>query len=125
MFARIGIMRALNRGHVREFNPSRKDTLLAKKIRGPPPFDVTGIGPGQAVDRSEAKTVRACHNQPKEPPESRPACGAGAEGEDQALIARVYSGEIDRFFLAPPPFSVESLGASKRGCSSGITPAAF
>jgi hypothetical protein len=25
MFARIGIMRALNRGHVREFNPSRKD----------------------------------------------------------------------------------------------------
>ena len=41
----------------------------------------TGIGPGQAVDRSEAKTVRACHNQPKEPPESRPACRAGAEGE--------------------------------------------
>jgi hypothetical protein len=26
MFARIGIMRALNRGHVREFNSSRKDT---------------------------------------------------------------------------------------------------
>ena len=25
MFARIGIMRALNRGDVREFNPSRKD----------------------------------------------------------------------------------------------------
>ncbi|WP_225707582.1 hypothetical protein [Bradyrhizobium cenepequi] len=25
MFARIGIMRALNRGHVREFNPKRKD----------------------------------------------------------------------------------------------------
>jgi hypothetical protein len=25
MFARIGIMRALNRGHVREFNPDRKD----------------------------------------------------------------------------------------------------
>jgi hypothetical protein len=25
MFARIGIMRALNRGHVREFNPNRKD----------------------------------------------------------------------------------------------------
>ena len=25
MFARIGIMMALNRGHVREFNPSRKD----------------------------------------------------------------------------------------------------
>jgi hypothetical protein len=25
MFARIGVMRALNRGHVREFNPSRKD----------------------------------------------------------------------------------------------------
>jgi hypothetical protein len=24
MFARIGVMRALNRGHVREFNPSRK-----------------------------------------------------------------------------------------------------
>jgi hypothetical protein len=26
MFARIGIMRALNRGYVREFNTSRKDT---------------------------------------------------------------------------------------------------
>jgi hypothetical protein len=25
MFARIGIMKALNRGHVREFNPSRKE----------------------------------------------------------------------------------------------------
>jgi hypothetical protein len=25
MLARIGFMRALNRGHVREFNPSRKD----------------------------------------------------------------------------------------------------
>jgi len=25
MFARIGVMRALNRGHVREFNPTRKD----------------------------------------------------------------------------------------------------
>jgi hypothetical protein len=25
MFARIGVMRALNRGYVREFNPSRKD----------------------------------------------------------------------------------------------------
>jgi hypothetical protein len=25
MFARIGIMRAMNRGHVREFNPDRKD----------------------------------------------------------------------------------------------------
>ena len=25
MFARIGIMKALNRGHVREFNPDRKD----------------------------------------------------------------------------------------------------
>jgi hypothetical protein len=25
MFARIGVLRALNRGHVREFNPSRKD----------------------------------------------------------------------------------------------------
>jgi hypothetical protein len=25
MFARIGMMRALNRHHVREFNPARKD----------------------------------------------------------------------------------------------------
>jgi hypothetical protein len=25
MFARIGVMRALNHGHVREFNPDRKD----------------------------------------------------------------------------------------------------
>jgi hypothetical protein len=29
MFARIGVMRALNRGHVREFNPSRKDKHTA------------------------------------------------------------------------------------------------
>jgi hypothetical protein len=29
MFARIGIMRALNRGYVREFNTSRKDTHWA------------------------------------------------------------------------------------------------
>ena len=29
MFARIGVMRALNRGHVREFNPDRKDTHWA------------------------------------------------------------------------------------------------
>jgi len=29
MFARIGIMRALNRGDVREFNPSRKDKHTA------------------------------------------------------------------------------------------------
>jgi hypothetical protein len=26
MMARIGVMRALNRGYVREFNPSRKNT---------------------------------------------------------------------------------------------------
>ncbi len=25
MFARVGVMRALNHGHVREFNPDRKD----------------------------------------------------------------------------------------------------
>jgi hypothetical protein len=25
IFARIGVMKALNRGHVREFNPSRKE----------------------------------------------------------------------------------------------------
>jgi hypothetical protein len=31
MFARIGIMRALNRGHVREFNSSRKDTHWGKR----------------------------------------------------------------------------------------------
>jgi hypothetical protein len=30
MFARIGVMRALNRGHVREFNASRKDTHWGK-----------------------------------------------------------------------------------------------
>jgi hypothetical protein len=28
MFARIGVMQALNRGHVRQFNPSRKDHPL-------------------------------------------------------------------------------------------------
>jgi hypothetical protein len=31
MLARIGIMRALNRGHVREFNPDRKDTRWGKR----------------------------------------------------------------------------------------------
>jgi hypothetical protein len=31
MFARIGIMRALNRGHVREFNPDRKDHHWGKR----------------------------------------------------------------------------------------------
>ena len=31
MFARIGVMRALNRHVVREFNPSRKDTRWAKR----------------------------------------------------------------------------------------------
>jgi hypothetical protein len=31
MFARIGVMRALNRCVVREFNPDRKDTALGKR----------------------------------------------------------------------------------------------
>jgi hypothetical protein len=31
MFARIGVMRALNRGHVREFNSSRKDHHWGKR----------------------------------------------------------------------------------------------
>jgi hypothetical protein len=31
MFARIGIMRALNRGHVRRFDTSRKDTHWGKR----------------------------------------------------------------------------------------------
>jgi hypothetical protein len=31
MFARIGIMRALNRGHVRQFNPARKDPHWGKR----------------------------------------------------------------------------------------------
>jgi hypothetical protein len=31
MFARIGVMRALNRGHVREFDPSRKETSLGRR----------------------------------------------------------------------------------------------
>ena len=31
MFARIGIMRALNRGYVREFDTSRKDTHWGKR----------------------------------------------------------------------------------------------
>jgi hypothetical protein len=31
MFARIGLMRALNRGHVREFNPDRKDTHWGRR----------------------------------------------------------------------------------------------
>jgi hypothetical protein len=31
MLARIGFMRALNRGYVREFNPDRKDTHWGKR----------------------------------------------------------------------------------------------
>ena len=31
MFVRIGVMRALNRGHVREFNASHKDTHWGKR----------------------------------------------------------------------------------------------
>ena len=31
MFARIGIMKALNRGHVREFDSSRKDTHWGRR----------------------------------------------------------------------------------------------
>ncbi|MEH2570248.1 hypothetical protein [Bradyrhizobium sp. AZCC 2289] len=31
MFARVGVMRALNRGHVREFNPDRKDPHWGKR----------------------------------------------------------------------------------------------
>jgi chemotaxis regulatin CheY-phosphate phosphatase CheZ len=31
MFARIGVMRALNRHHVREFNPDRKDPHWGKR----------------------------------------------------------------------------------------------
>ncbi|MCA6112475.1 hypothetical protein [Bradyrhizobium cenepequi] len=31
MFARIGIMRALNRGEVRQFNPARKDPRWGKR----------------------------------------------------------------------------------------------
>jgi len=31
MFARIGVMKALHRGHVREFNPDRKDHNWGKR----------------------------------------------------------------------------------------------
>jgi hypothetical protein len=31
MFARVGVMHALNRGHVREFNPDRKETHWGKR----------------------------------------------------------------------------------------------
>jgi hypothetical protein len=31
MFARIGVMRAFNRGHVREFDSTRKDTHWGKR----------------------------------------------------------------------------------------------
>jgi hypothetical protein len=34
MFARIGVMKALNRGHVREFDTSRKDTYWGR-VRWP------------------------------------------------------------------------------------------
>jgi cob(I)alamin adenosyltransferase len=33
MFARIGVMRALNRHAEREFNPSRKDTRLKRELK--------------------------------------------------------------------------------------------
>ena len=32
MFARIGVLRALNRGHVRAFNPSRKDPHWGRSL---------------------------------------------------------------------------------------------
>jgi hypothetical protein len=32
MFARSGVMRALNRHHVREFNPGRKDPILGRML---------------------------------------------------------------------------------------------
>ena len=35
MFARIGVMRALNRGHVREFDISRKDHHWGKRKLAP------------------------------------------------------------------------------------------
>ena len=31
MFARIGVMQVLNRHHIREFNPDRKDTHWGKR----------------------------------------------------------------------------------------------
>jgi hypothetical protein len=31
MFARIGVIKALNRGHVRQFNPARKDPHWGKR----------------------------------------------------------------------------------------------
>ena len=33
MFARIGVMRALNRHHVREFNPARKEPHWGAKLK--------------------------------------------------------------------------------------------
>ena len=44
MFARIGIMRALNRGYVREFNTSRKDTHWQRKFETRPVMTTLKIG---------------------------------------------------------------------------------
>ncbi len=52
MFARIGIMRALNRGHVREFNPSRKDLAWDaaswREIDDEPGIDADGVAENEA-----------------------------------------------------------------------------
>ena len=64
----------------RQWTPADDAQLLA----------LLASGLDRAVDRSEAKTVRACHSQPKEPPESRPVCRAGAEGEGEIAAEELF-----------------------------------
>src|SRR5437667_3980231 len=54
MFARIGIMRALNRGHVREFNPDRKGAPL-----GPPEVET-----GHVMNDTKDASDKAKENVP-------------------------------------------------------------
>ena len=58
-FARIGVMRALNRGHVREFNPSRKDPHLGRKCR----LALFAVGRGDAARPRSASVDRDCRGR--------------------------------------------------------------
>jgi len=61
MFARIGVMRALNRGVVREFNPNRKDNPLGKAEIKKGSVTKPGLDP-DGIAETEAATVRERSN---------------------------------------------------------------
>jgi hypothetical protein len=60
MFARIGVMRALNRGHIREFNPDRKDTHWGKRKRALIPEWRSGEPRSRSSD--DARQVGGLHH---------------------------------------------------------------